>query len=75
MKQFLLSLFKDVQGNISSKRIAFLIVLVLFVTIALEVSWGRMRFVPEIWEGVKQTLWFLGGYVTAEWLSKIGSKN
>lgn len=72
MKSFILSLLKDVQGNISSKRIAFLVILVLFVTIALEVSFGKMKFVPEIWDGVKQTLWFLGGYVASEYLPKIG---
>lgn len=71
MKQFFLSLFKDAQGNISSKRIAFLIVLVLFVSMALEISFGKMHFVPEVWDGVKQTLWFLGGYVASEVIANI----
>lgn len=71
MKQFILSLIKDVQGNISSKRIAFLIVLVLFVSMALEISFGKMHFVPEVWDGVKQTLWFLGGYVASEVIANI----
>lgn len=74
MKQFILSLLKDVHGNISSKRVAFFIVLILFITIAFEVSFGKMKFIPEIWEGVKQTLWFLGGYVASEYLSKIGKQ-
>lgn len=74
MKQFILSLFKDVKGNISSKRIAFLIVLVLFVSMALEISFGKMHFIPEVWNGVKQTLWFLGGYVASEHLPKIGKQ-
>lgn len=74
MKQFLKSLLSDINGNISSKRVAFLIVLVLFITLSLEISLGKMKFVPEVWEGVRQTLWFLGGFVTSEYLTQIIKK-
>lgn len=74
MKQFLKSLLSDVNGNISSKRVAFLIVLVLFITLSLEISLGKMKFVPEVWDGVRQTLWFLGGFVTSEYLTQIIKK-
>jgi len=66
MKEFLKSVFSDVDNQGSSKRIATFIILLLIVFTVIGVEFFHATFQAQIWEDLKYTFWLCLGFITSE---------
>lgn len=66
MKEFIKSVFSDVDNQGSSKRVAtFVILLLIFVTV-IGVTFFNAAFQAQMWEDLKYTFWLCLGFITSE---------
>lgn len=72
MKQFISSIFKDVDGQPSSKRVITFAIAILIIAIAIGNSFFGYKVDDNIWSDLIYTLWAGLGMVTSEKFTKRG---
>ncbi|MBX6362041.1 MAG: hypothetical protein IRZ03_18450 [Acidobacterium ailaaui] len=72
MKQFISSIFKDVDGQYSSKRVITFAIAILIIAIAIGNSFFGYKVDDNIWSDLIYTLWAGLGMVTSEKFTKRG---
>lgn len=66
MKEFFKSIFSDVDGQGSSKRVATFVILLLIVATVIGVTFFKASFQAQMWEDLKYTFWLCLGFITSE---------
>ena len=73
--KFIQSIFSDVDGQASSKRVGTFIVLALIVAITIGVTFGSAKFSDAIWTDLIYTFLAGMGLITSEKFTKRGIRN
>lgn len=73
MKEFLKSIFSDVDGQGSFKRIGTAVILLLIVSTVIGVTFFHASFQEQMWEDLKYTFWLSMGFITSEKFTSRGT--